>query len=151
MLLRRLVWAVFLVLSFSTTAAERVPARFGESAMRPRSFPAPVLRTARGVAATAVTSLGRVSADEINGVKRWNDAGNLPMRTGVVRALPRALTMEHRAIASMDTVRWKSTVTVEGAFELRLQLTDLRMPPDWGLLGLRRKRTGACVRCLTGP
>jgi len=126
---RPLPWVFCVLVSLSLFAGDRVPARFGESSAHERAFPSPVLRASRDIAAASAASLARVSASEIDEIRRWNDAGKIPMRAGVVRALPQAVTMEHRGAASLSTFRCRSTVRVEGASELRLQLSDIIASP----------------------
>lgn len=82
--------------------------------------------------------------EEIEAVRAWNDAGKRPVKNGFTRRFTEALTVEVGAAAaakegvttmargvvaaSQNSVIWSGSVRVEGAYRIRLHLTETRIP-----------------------
>ena len=77
------------------------------------------------------------AADELAALKAWNDAGNRPLRVGIVRSLPTAKRIAFDSASEIGaaelktdgSLTWTGSVKVAGAGRLRLQLTDVELPP----------------------
>jgi hypothetical protein len=80
--------------------------------------------------------------EEIVAIREWNDAGREPMKNGFTRTVDpiivrldagvakRAVSMSRGLAAASDrgTVAWSGAVRVEGAYRLRLHLTNVKLP-----------------------
>ena len=80
--------------------------------------------------------------EEIVAIREWNDAGREPMKNGFTRTVDpiivrldagvakRPVSMSRGLAAASDrgTVAWSGAVRVEGAYRLRLHLTNVRLP-----------------------
>lgn len=140
-----LAFAVVVVVCFSAVSlfAQRAEPEFvAEAVGLRRTAPAPRLaEKAAALPAAVLTDALTAEPDEVALVQAWNDAGRRPMRNGFTRRLaePVHVTLgaaamkaaSGRAVMAMTergTVVWSGSVRVEGAYRIRLHLTDVRLP-----------------------
>ncbi|HEX2642034.1 MAG TPA: trypsin-like peptidase domain-containing protein, partial [Thermoanaerobaculia bacterium] len=119
-----------------------------ESLAAPARVAAPPLRLAEGMSAQplmAVRSAETAAGDQLEALTAWNRAGNRPVRIGFARPLPSSqkvvLTAAAKGLARptpyaggfvseslAGRVVWGTSLRVEGAYRLRVHLTDVAVP-----------------------
>ena len=152
------------MLLFVAIAAVTLPSTLGaeENQMELVSQSAPKLAAApqRLVESSGVAPVFIMhAADEamVQPITTWNVAGNLPVRNGIERPLPkvRLVALPRMEPGSKleyfgggvlarspedDAVVWGLALEVDGAYRMRIRLGDVRLSGGHPDLGLRRKR-----------
>lgn len=127
-------FALFMLFSGVLLGDEPLAPTTGVSKQEPRTYGEPVLRHAQNASATPrIASLPRMSDQDVEAVRRWNDAGNSPQRGGLARELDAPVQIRNGGVFAAETGalwRWRGRVEVASAAQLRLQLTDVSAPPE---------------------
>lgn len=134
---------LFLVVSTSLSAQvverEVVPQAIGQ-----KHYPAaPKLALAAdAVAIVSLPAAATAAADKLAAMRAWNEAGNRPVRAGIVRALStetpvdlgatqaKGVTQQSGGILANDgqTITWSGRFTIASASRVRLQLRNVNVP-----------------------
>ncbi|HEX7154845.1 MAG TPA: trypsin-like peptidase domain-containing protein [Thermoanaerobaculia bacterium] len=109
--------------------ADGMKAVRGTSPAQAPDFGQPALVGAKANA-PAIATFEAVSENDLETLRQWNDAGNTPMRIGVVRPLEQTFAVAQRntrtAVESDGSAwRWSGRVAVAEAQQLRLRLTGV--------------------------
>ncbi|HEY8021603.1 MAG TPA: hypothetical protein VIH93_10905 [Thermoanaerobaculia bacterium] len=126
---------------------QSVPPSLGPQAAAPKAVSTPPLRLAERMSPTAAASLRAApegAADQLEALKQWNQAGKLPLRVGFSRPLaaPERVTLGGLAgrtlpmrwaggflgRSSAGNPVWSTSITVAGAYRLRLHLAGVELP-----------------------
>ncbi len=133
-----------------------VPLLYRSEAFGASTDGGPPLRVAESMAsapAQSLTSAFEVSIEQLDALAQWNREGRLPAKNGFSRPLLRPLDLRTTAAELENQVGrqvgggwlaqtsssfvWGAAVEVDGAYRLRLELQNLRLPADarlwmWG-------------------
>ncbi len=152
-----LLLSVLVAISVSVAAAESNGPAFARDAVGLKTYPAAprLLEQANAqpgaqaavLPAITLAAAAEAEPDQIASIREWNDADRLPLKNGFTRAIqdgiavrldaaaaekggPAALSRGVISASDRGTLIWSGAVRVEGAYRVRLHLTNVVLPDD---------------------
>ena len=146
--MKRLLPLLSLLFAFSAAAEVfSMKPEYSRDPIGVKSYPSAPRLAERGTIEPAATlrSAAESVPEELAALREWNDEGRLPIKNGFTRtigdpiavringavAMKEGATMMSRGLVSMSdhgTIVWSGSVRVEGAYQVRLHLTNAVIP-----------------------